>query len=49
VAEFENEGEDIRDPKMVVIGGRLFLCWLNNRSFPEPEPGIHTPAILRRR
>jgi hypothetical protein len=38
VTEFQNPGEDIRDPKLVVMGDRLFLYWLNNRSFPEPEP-----------
>ena len=38
VTEFRNAGEDIRDPKFAVIGDRLFLYWLNNRQFPEPEP-----------
>jgi hypothetical protein len=38
VTRFHNPGEDIRDPKFAVIGGRLFLYWLNNRGFPEPTP-----------
>jgi hypothetical protein len=38
VTEFQNPGEDIRDPKLAVIGERLFLYWLNNRHFPDPEP-----------
>src|SRR5262245_1067964 len=38
VTDFQNPGEDIRDPKLVAIGDRLFLYWLNNRHFPEPEP-----------
>src|SRR5262245_63712269 len=38
VTDFQNPGEDIRDPKFAAIGERLFLYWLNNRHFPEPEP-----------
>jgi hypothetical protein len=45
VADFQNEGEDIRDPKLVVIGDRLFLYWLNNRSFPEPEPYLTQVSV----
>jgi hypothetical protein len=36
-ATFSFPGEDIRDPKLAVIGGRLFLYALTNRSF-DPEP-----------
>jgi hypothetical protein len=32
-AEFNASGEDIRDPKLAVIGGRLFLYALKNVDF----------------
>jgi len=37
LATFSSPDEDIRDPKLAVIGGRLFLYALVNRSF-DPEP-----------
>jgi hypothetical protein len=37
VAEFQVPGEELRDPKFAVIGGRLFLYALRNRAW-EPEP-----------
>jgi hypothetical protein len=37
VAEFQAPGEELRDPKFAVIGGRLFLYALRNRAW-EPEP-----------
>ena len=38
VTSFSANGEDIRDPKLAVIGGRLNVYWLQNREFPEPKP-----------
>ncbi len=38
VTEFQNPGEDIRDPKFAVIGGKLFIYSLKNKNFPEAEP-----------
>jgi hypothetical protein len=38
VARFSAAGEDVRDPKLAVIGDRLHLYWLQNREFPEPKP-----------
>jgi hypothetical protein len=38
VARFSGSGEDIREPKLAVIGDRLHLYWLQNRDFPEPNP-----------
>ncbi len=38
VAEFQNPGEDIRDPKFAVIDGILFMYSLKNKNFPEAEP-----------
>jgi hypothetical protein len=43
VAEFANPGEDIRDPKLAVIGGRLILYALKNTSF-EAEPYLTAAA-----
>lgn len=37
LASLASPGEDIRDPKLAVIRGRLFLYALVNRSF-DPEP-----------
>jgi hypothetical protein len=37
-AEFQNPGEDIRDPKFAVIGDKLFMYSLKNKNFPEAEP-----------
>ncbi len=33
IAQFDAAGEDIRDPKLAVIGGRLFLYALKNTEF----------------
>jgi len=38
VASFSSPGEDVRDPKLAAIGERLFLYFLPNRHFPEPQP-----------
>lgn len=38
IHEFQNPGEDIRDPKFAVIGDKLFLYFLKNKNFPEAEP-----------
>jgi hypothetical protein len=38
VTRFGSPGEDVRDPKFAVMGGRLWLYWLLNRHFPEPQP-----------
>ncbi len=38
MTSFSAHGEDIRDPKLAVIGGRLHVYWLQNREFPEPKP-----------
>jgi hypothetical protein len=38
VTSFSGRGEDVRDPKLAVIGGRLHVYWLQNRDFPEPKP-----------
>ncbi len=43
VAEFSNPGQDIRDPKLVAIGGRLILYALKNISF-EAEPYLTAAA-----
>jgi hypothetical protein len=37
VTEFSNPGEDIRDPKLAFIGGRLILYCLKNTAF-DAEP-----------
>lgn len=37
-ASFSVPGEDVGDPKLAVIGDKLFLCFLPNRHFPEPQP-----------
>ena len=37
IRQFDGGGQDIRDPKFGLIGGRLFLYALLNRSF-DPEP-----------
>jgi hypothetical protein len=38
VASFSVPGEDVRDPKLAVIADKLFLYFLPNRHFPEPQP-----------
>jgi hypothetical protein len=38
VASFSVPGEDVRDPKLVAFGGRLWLYFFPNRQFPEPQP-----------
>jgi hypothetical protein len=43
VAEFANPGEDIRDPKFAVIGGRLILYALKNTAFAA-EPYLTVAA-----
>ncbi|MBN2224740.1 MAG: exo-alpha-sialidase [Deltaproteobacteria bacterium] len=43
VAEFQNPGEDIRDPKFAIIGGRLILYALKNTSFAA-EPYLTVAA-----
>lgn len=43
VAEFKNPGQDIRDPKLAVIGERLFLYALKNEAFTA-EPYATTAA-----
>ncbi len=43
VSEFEAPGEELRDPKFAVIGDRLFLYMLRNRTWdPEPYTTVHT-------
>lgn len=40
---FNPEGNDIRDPKFAVIGGRLFLYALDNNTFnPEPYQTVYS-------
>jgi hypothetical protein len=49
VQKFNGGGEDIRDPKLAVIQGRMFLYALLNRKFdPEPYKTItaHSPDGL---
>ncbi len=43
VAEFQSPGEDIRDPKLAVIGDRLILYALKNTAF-EAEPYLTVAA-----
>jgi hypothetical protein len=43
VATFSNPGEDIRDPKLAVIGGRLILYALKNTAFAA-EPYLTVAA-----
>jgi hypothetical protein len=38
IHEFQNPGEDIRDPKFAIIGDKLFIYFLKNKNFPEAEP-----------
>jgi hypothetical protein len=38
ISEFQNPGEDIRDPKFAIIDDRLFLYFLKNKNFPAAEP-----------
>lgn len=43
IAQFDAAGEDIRDPKLAVIGGRLFLYALKNTEFTaEPYQTVFT-------
>jgi hypothetical protein len=43
MAEFQAPGEELRDPKFAVIGGRLFLYALRNRAWePEPYTTVYT-------
>jgi hypothetical protein len=45
VAEFQAPGEELRDPKFAVIGGRLFLYALRNRAWePEPYTTVYTAS-----
>ncbi len=45
IAEFQKPGEDIRDPKLAVIGGRLFLYALKNVDFAaEPYGTVVTTS-----
>lgn len=44
IARFHIPGEDIRDPKLAVIDGRMILYVLANRSF-DPEPYTTLAAI----
>jgi hypothetical protein len=44
LATFSSPREDIRDPKLAVIGGRLLLYALVNRSF-DPEPYTTVVAV----
>lgn len=45
LAQIASPGEDIRDPKLASIGGRLFLYALVNRSFdPEPYTTVYTSS-----
>jgi hypothetical protein len=49
VQKFDGGGEDIRDPKLAVIQGQMFLCALLNQKFdPEPYKTIaaHSPDGL---
>ena len=46
LARFSVPGEDIRDPKLAVIGDRLFLFALKNTSFdPEPYTTVYTLSL----
>lgn len=38
VASFSVPGEDVRDPKLMAWGERLWLYFLPNRHLPEPQP-----------
>jgi hypothetical protein len=38
IASFAVPGEDVRDPKLAAFADRLFLYFLPNRHFPEPQP-----------
>jgi len=43
IATFGAAGEDIRDPKLAIIGGRMFLYALKNREFTaEPYQTVYT-------
>jgi hypothetical protein len=45
VARFAVPGEDIRDPKLAIIGGRLYLYALKNTAFnPEPYTTVFTSS-----
>ena len=46
LAEFYNPGEDIRDPKLAVIGGKLFIYALKNVDFAaEPYGTVVTTSV----
>jgi hypothetical protein len=43
IATFDAAGEDIRDPKLAIIGGRMFLYALKNRELTaEPYQTVYT-------
>lgn len=45
VKSLKAPGDDIRDPKLAAIGGRLFLYALENRSFnPEPYRTVYSSS-----
>jgi hypothetical protein len=45
VAEFQAPGEELRDPKFAIIGGRLFLYALRNRAWePSPYTTVYTTS-----
>lgn len=45
VAEFDAPGEELRDPKFAVIGGRLLLYTLRNKTWdPEPYTTAYTSS-----
>ncbi len=45
IAEFDAAGEDIRDPKLAVIDGRLFLYALKNTEFTaEPYQTVYAQS-----
>jgi hypothetical protein len=46
IAEFSSTDEDIRDPKLACINGKLFLFALVNRSFdPEPYTTVYATSL----
>jgi hypothetical protein len=45
VVEFQAPGEELRDPKFGIIGGRLFLYALKNKAWdPEPYGTVYTSS-----
>jgi hypothetical protein len=46
LADIRSPDEDIRDPKLALIGGTLFLYALVNKSFdPEPYTTVYTKSL----